>query len=56
MAVYLEFLIGLGIRDEYCSAVEEFQNHVRTIPSRAQLSREEFEAGIIEPDLVADLE
>ena len=56
MAVYLELLTGLTIGDEYCSAVEQFQNHVWTIPSGAQLSREEFEAGIVEPDLVADLE
>ena len=56
MAVYLELSTGLRIRDEYCSAVEQFQNHVWTIPSRAQFFREEFEAGIVEPDLVADLE
>ena len=56
MAVYLELLTGLRIGDEYCSTVEQFQNHVGTIPSGAQLSREEFEAGIVEPDLVADLE
>ena len=56
MAVYLELSTGLRIGDEYCSAVEQFQNHVGAIPSRVQLSREEFEAGIVEPDLVADLE
>ena len=56
MSVYLELSTGLRIGDEYCSAVEQFQNHVGTIPSGAQLSREEFEMGIVEPDLVADLE
>ena len=56
MAVYLELSTGLRIGDKYCSTVEQFQNHVRTIPSGAQLSKEEFEAGIVEPDLVADLE
>ena len=56
MAVYIELSTGLRIGDEYCSTVEQFQNHVGTIPSGAQLSREEFEAGIVEPDLVADLE
>ena len=56
MAVYLELSTGLRIGDEYCSAVEQFQNHIGTIPSGAQLSREEFEAGIVELDLVADLE
>ena len=56
MAVYLELSTGLRIGDEYCSTVKQFQNHVWTIPSGAQLSREEFEAGILEPDLVADLE
>ena len=56
MAVYLELSTGLRFGDEYCSVVEKFQNHVWTISSGAQLSREEFEAGIVEPDLVADLE
>ena len=56
MAVYLELSTGFRIGDEYCSAVEQFQNHVWTIPSEAQLSREEFKAGIVEPDIVADLE
>ena len=56
MAVYLELSTGLRIWDEYCSAVEQFQNHIGTIPYGAQLSKEEFEAGIVEPDLVADLE
>ena len=56
MAVYLELSTGLRIGDEYCSAVEQLQNHVGTIPSGVQLSREEFEVGIVEPDLVADLE
>ena len=56
MVVYPELSTGLRIGDEYYSAVEQFQNHVWTIPSGAQLSREEFEAGIVELDLVADLE
>ena len=56
MAVYLELSISLRVGDEYCSTVEQFQNHIGTIPSRAQLSREELEAGIVELDLVADLE
>ena len=56
MVAYLEFLTGLRIKDEYCSAVEQFQNHIGTIPSRAQLSREELEARVVKPDLVVDLE
>ena len=56
MAIYLELLTGLRVRDEYCSAVEQFQNHIGTIPSGAQLSWEEFEARVVEPDLVVDLE
>ena len=44
MAIYLELSTGFRVRDEYCSAVEQFQNHVRTIPSGVQLSREELEA------------
>ena len=56
MAVYLELSIVLCVGDEYRSAVEQLQNHVRTIPSGAQLSREELEARIVEPDLVVDLE
>ena len=56
MAVYLELSTGLRIGDEYCSAVEQFQNHIGTIPSEAQLSREELEARVVEPDLVVDLE
>ena len=56
MVVYLELSTGLRVGDEYRSAVEQFQNHIGTIPSGAQLSREEFEAGIVEPDLVIDLE
>ena len=56
MDVYLELSTGLGVGDEYRSAVEQFQNHIRTIPFGEQLSREEFEAWIVEPDLVVDLE
>ena len=56
MVVYLELSIGLRVRDEYCSAVEQFQNHIGTIPSGAQLSREELEARVVKPDLVVDLE
>ena len=56
MAVYLELLTGFRVGDEYRSTVKQFQNHVRTIPSGAQLSREEFEARVVEPDLVVDLE
>ena len=56
MAVNLELSAGLKVGDEYRSAVEKFQNHVRTIPSGAQLSKEEFEARIVEPELVVDLE
>ena len=56
MAVYLELSTGLRIRDEYYSAVEHFQNHIGIIPSGAQLSREELEARVVEPDLVVDLE
>ena len=56
MAVYLELLTGLRVGDEYRSVVEQFQNHVRTIPSGKQLSREEFEVRIVELDLVVDLE
>ena len=55
MAVYLELSTGFRVGDEYYCAVEQFQNHVRTIPSGAQLSREEFEARVVEPDLVVDL-
>ena len=56
MVVYLELLTALRFGDEYCSSVEQLVNHIGTIPSRVQLYREEFEAGIVEPDLVADLE
>ena len=56
MAVYLELLTGLRVWDEYRSAVEQFQNHIGTIPSGAKLSREELEARVVEPDLVVDLE
>ena len=56
MAVYLELSTGLRIRNEYCSAVEQFENHIGTIPSGAQLSREELEARVVKPDLVIDLE
>ena len=56
MAVYLELSTGLRIRDEYCYAVEKFENHIGTIPSGAQLSREELEARVVKPDIVVDLE
>ena len=56
MAVYLELLTGLRVGDEYRSAVEQFHNHIGTIPSGAQLSREEHEARVVEPDLIVDLE
>ena len=56
MGVYLELSTGLRVGDEYCSAVEQFQNHVGTIPYGAQLFREELEARVVEPDLVVDLE
>ena len=56
MAVYLKLSTGFRDGDEYRSAVEQFQNHIRTIPSRAQLSKKELEARIVEPDLVVDLE
>ena len=56
MAIYLELLTEFDVRDEYRSAIEQFQNHVRTIPSRAQLPRKELEVRIVEPDLVVDLE
>ena len=56
MAVYLKFFTGFRVGDEYRSAVEQFQNYVRSIPFGAQLSREELEARIVEPDLVVDLE
>ena len=56
MAVYLELSTGLRVGDEYCSAVEQFQNNIGTIPFGAQLSTEEFEARVVEPNLVVDLE
>ena len=56
MAVYLELPTGLRVEDKYRSSVEQFQNHIGTIPSEAQLSREELEARVVEPDLVVDLE
>ena len=56
MVVYLELSTGLRVRDEYCSAVEQFQNHIGTIPSGAQLSREELEARVVKPNLVVDVE
>ena len=56
MAAYLELSTGFRVGDEYRSTVEKFQNHVRTIASGVQLSREEFEARIVELDLVIDLE
>ena len=56
MAVYLELSTGFDVGDEYRSAVEQLQNHVRTIAFGAQLLREELEARIIEPDFVVDLE
>ena len=56
MVVYLELSTGLRIGDEYRSAIEQFQNHIGTIQSGAQLSREEFEERVVEPDLVVDLE
>ena len=56
MAIYLELSTGLRIGDEYCSAVEQFQNHIGTIPYEAQFSREELEARVVKPDLVVDLE
>ena len=56
MVVYLELSTGLRIGDEYCSAVEKFQNHIGTIPSGVQLSMEELEARVVEPDLVVDQE
>ena len=56
MAVYLDLLTGLRVGDEYCSAVEKFLNHIGTIPSGAQLSREELEARVVELDFVVDLE
>ena len=55
MAVYLELSTGFSVGDVYRSAVEQLQNHVRTIPSGAQLSRKELEARIVEPDLVVDM-
>ena len=45
----------LRVGDEYRSAMKRFQNHIGTIPSGAQLSREELEARVVEPDLVVDL-
>ena len=56
MVVYLELSTSLRVRDEYCSAIEQFQNHVGTIPSGAQLPREELEARVVKPDLVVDIE
>ena len=56
MVVYLELSTGLRVGDEYYSAVEQFQNHIGTIPSGAQLSREELESRVVKPDLVVDLE
>ena len=56
MAVYLELSTRFDVGDECCSAIEQLQNHVRTIPSRAQLPRKELEVQIVEPDLVVDLE
>ena len=56
MVVYLELLTGFRVRDEYCSTVEKVQNHIGTILSGAQLSREELEARVVEPELVVDLE
>ena len=56
MAVYLELSTGLRVGDEYRSAVEKFQNHIGTIPSGAQLSREELQVRVVELDLVVDLE
>ena len=56
MAIYLELSTEFDVEDEYWSAIEQLQNHVRTIPSRAQLPRKELEASIVEPDLVVDLE
>ena len=56
MAVYLELSTSFRVGDEYCSAVEQFQNHIGTIPSGAQLSREVLEARVVELDLVVDLE
>ena len=56
MVVYLELSTGQWVEDEYHSAVEKFQNHIGTIPSRVQLSREELEARVVELDLVVDLE
>ena len=55
MAVYLELLTGFDVGDEYRSTVEQLQNPVRTIPSRAQLPRKELEARIIELDIVVNL-
>ena len=56
MVVYLELYTGLRVRDEYRSAVEQFKNHIGTIPSGVQLYEEEFEVRVVEPDLVVDLE
>ena len=56
MGVYLELSIDLRVGDEYRFAAEQFKNHIGTIPSGAQLSREELEARIVEPNLVVDLE
>ena len=55
MTVYLELSSGFDVRDEYGSALKQLQNHIWTIPSRAQLPRKELKARIIEPDLILDL-
>ena len=56
MAVYLELLTRFDIGDEYRFAIEQLKNHVRTIPSGAQLSRKDLEERIVEPDVVVNLE
>ena len=55
MTVYIELSTTFDVGDEYRSIIEQLQNHERTIPLRAQLSRKDLEARIVELDLVVDL-
>ena len=51
MAIYLELFAGSDVRDEHGSVLKQLQNHIRTIPSQAQLPMKELKARIVELEL-----
>ena len=55
MGIYLELFCKFDVRNKYGSALKQFHNHIRTVPSCAQPPLKELKVRILELYVIIDL-